>query len=50
MTGDELKLTMLKTRLAIMMERGDKNIKCPGVARKLRRKIRNLSMKVGSLS
>lgn len=35
------KLTLMKQRLQ-KLEGTEKNIKCPGVARKLRREIRNL--------
>lgn len=38
----EDKLMLAKRRLGILQGRGDRNIKCPGVMRKLRREIRNL--------
>ena len=37
----EQKLALMKNRLATLEER-PKNIKCPGVVRKLRRVIRNM--------
>lgn len=40
------KLALLRNRLQVMMGRGDKNIKSGGVARKLRRQIRNLEKEV----
>lgn len=41
MTKEE-KLNLKKIRLATLEARGEKNIKCGGVLRKLRREIRNL--------
>ena len=35
------KLALLKDRLSVL-ERTEKNIKCPGVTRKIRRQIRNM--------
>jgi hypothetical protein len=37
-------LEQKKDRLNRLMQNGDKNIKAPGVVRKLKREIRNLSM------
>lgn len=38
----EDKLALMKNRYKVMAGRGDKNIKCGGVMRKLTRQIRNL--------
>lgn len=38
---NEIKLLMLHQRLS-KLRASEKNIKCPGVCRKIRRKIRNL--------
>ena len=38
----EYKLASLKDRLSIL-ERSEKNVKCPGVVRKIKRQIRNLN-------
>lgn len=43
MTKDQI-LMALKNRVAILEGRGDKNIKCGGVLRKLRRQIRNMEV------
>ena len=37
----EQKLALMKNRLATLEENG-KNVKCPGVVRKLKRTIRNM--------
>lgn len=37
----EHKLALLKNRLSVL-EGTEKNIKCPGVTRKIRRQIRNM--------
>lgn len=37
----EQKLAMMKSRLSVL-EQNPKNIKCPGVVKKLRRQIRNM--------
>ena len=38
----EQSITAKKNRLNKLIGRGERNIKCPGVVRKLRREIRNL--------
>lgn len=38
----ECKLALLKDRLSVL-ERSEKNVKCPGVVRKIKRQIRNLN-------
>lgn len=38
----EEKLALMKNRLATLESSGTKNIKCPGVCKKLRRQIRNM--------
>ena len=43
----EGKLLILKNRLHVFSGRGDKNLKCPGVIRKLTRQIRNLEAELG---
>lgn len=42
MMTNEQRLNALKVRLNILKGRGDKNLDCPGVLRKLNRKIRKL--------
>lgn len=42
MSTNELKLALVKARLQ-RLEGTAKNIKCPGVVRKLRRQVRNYS-------
>ena len=37
----EQKLAMMKDRLSVL-EQNPKNVKCPGVVKKLRRQIRNM--------
>lgn len=39
---NEQKLNALKVRLNVLKGRGEKNLDCPGVLRKINRKIRNL--------
>lgn len=39
--SNEARLALLKNRL-ITLEGSNKNIKCPGVLRKIRRQIRNM--------
>lgn len=41
MLSNEVKLNIAKNRYKVLVE-SPKNIKCPGVLRKLRRNIRNL--------
>lgn len=43
----EQKLNGYQIRYNILKERGDKNIKCPGVVRKLKRKITKLQNELG---
>ena len=43
----EQKLVGYQNRLNILKSRGDKNIKCPGVVRKLSRKIVKLQNELG---
>ncbi len=43
----EGKLLILKNRLHVLSGRGDKNLKCPGVVKKLKRQIRNLETELG---
>jgi hypothetical protein len=43
----EQKLNGYQIRYSILKERGDKNIKCPGVVRKLKRKIVKLQNELG---
>lgn len=43
----EGRLLILKNRLHVLSNRGDKNLKCPGVIRKLTRQIRNLESELG---
>ena len=38
----EARLVMAQSRLNVLKNRGDKNLKCPGVIRKITRQIRNL--------
>lgn len=40
------KLSAKKNRLNTLKNRGNKNIKCPGVIKKLTREIRNLEQEV----
>lgn len=42
----EDKLLAKRNRLNTLKNRGDKNIKCPGVVKKLMREIRNLEQEV----
>lgn len=39
---NEMKLATKQNRLNELLNRGEKNFKCPGVVRKLKRQIRNL--------
>ena len=43
----EARLAMLTTRLHVLKGRGDKNVKCPGVVRKLNRQIMKLEQELG---
>ena len=43
----EQKLNGYQIRCNILKERGDKNLKCPGVVRKLQRKIVKLPNELG---
>lgn len=43
----EQKLQGYQIRLNVLKGRGDKNIKCPGVVRKLNRKIMKLQNELG---
>ena len=42
----ENKLMATQIRLDVLKGRGEKNAKCPGVVRKLTRKVRNLEQKL----
>lgn len=41
MTREE-KIAILQNRIAVMEGRGNKNIKCPGALKALKRELRNL--------
>lgn len=43
----EAKLQAYRNRIAVLKSRGDKNIKCPGVVRKLSRRVRKLEQELG---
>jgi hypothetical protein len=43
MTQRELEILNLENRIHKLSNAGDKNVKCPGVLKKLRRKMRNLN-------
>ena len=43
MAQRELEILNLENRIHKLSNAGDKNVKCPGVLKKLRRKMRNLN-------
>lgn len=44
----DAKLAMAQRRLGLLKNRGDKNLKCPGVVRKISRQIRNLERELAN--